>query len=1822
MSAGRGFAALAVIAAGMLAAGLLISRAARTLHNDGLFNSTAPSLLHPGPAAAPTHHARHGRTPRHAPVTRLRRAPRHGRPMGRPTAAPVKPIRQRRVKRSGGLLGLGELKVLLVAALEIAAGVALLAMLGAVLVLRRVRRRSRRRYELYELHLSTHDQAKPQDLEDMVESIANIIRAFPAERVRDGQPYVALELISGQSEGGTEWSVNVRCEPSSVRALDAAISATYPDVRIGRQHSDPSRPRNGVLRVPGCVMRFRKRRSFVYPLLAAGEELASPPLEQIARAQVELGEPSIVRFQLTPTAAFFEDSARRAFRRHERRLARRDSSTPRPAGLSSTLDRSEMQNAGRAQNRSLFWLETVIAADTTHACKTIAAAVQSRRGENRLHRRIMIVRQRLYRRRFPLALGPLIPSMRCLVSAAEVAHLLELPTARMKGVPVRRTALPRIPAPPNILRAASGRLDPRLDPVLRAENAQVGIAPVDRKYGVLLTGGQGSGKCVGPDDLVLLGGRLTRAEDAWERYVTSAVFDGEGWWSEPLEQPLTCALNAQGRVVAAPVARVYRQRISEPVRKVRLSDGSELMLTRRHRLRGPDDWTADLREGSVVCVPRRVEWPGTQVDLELAELLAWQIAEGCETTNGKRRPKGSSCVSITQSDVTTLSHLRDLAQKVGQRYGLKVGDIAIHLRLRVAVLRIESADWRDFLVARGYGWGRVSAEKALPDFIMQGDIETSRVVLRALYDAEGWADGKNGRVELTSASRLLAEQIRMLLRRFGMLVTLRLKRGLATNGSRIERDYWRVVISGESARSFLAEIGFSYQYKERRLRRATSGVEGNSNREGVYAQDLLQELRALDVPMRQVSPRSRNYLHTLRASHPIALEIAENIRSVATRLDAGRHALAGARGSAAMASRSAALARIDPDKLREMADQLDRRVEQEVVYLTVDRIEEIDYDGWVYDFEVPDHHNYVAGGMLVHNSAALLALYLNDCKDPNAAPIVVDPKSELSRLCLKFTRPDGGKTVWYLDLGHPAFGMNPLRLSGDRPLPVEAGAIADNIVAALLDINANQIYQSSRRYLYHAVIGAIALAHRQDRRAKFEDVYNLLLPTKTEIRAAVAEACSDEPDLDQTAEFFAYELPHELQLAGSATAQRLDAPRNKVSLLLQVPSLRRWFSHPTDIPLREIIDARDVLLIDANMGAIGEENSKACMHFLLRLLHTQMQRQVHLPETDRPRVPLLIDEAHYVMGAENVIDQFATHRRAGLEPACAIQYFSQLGSGSEHAEKIRKGVLNLLQSRLLFRLGDADDAEQATRIAMAVYSTMIHDDPDSRARLRVTPEQLLNFPNYHCLASWIADGTRAPCFIGQTYPWATDTTDAWAEDHVAQQTARVAPYPVRVDSTLDRTSADVTDPDTPSTKPPKPSRPAERDSRQPGGKREVQVDYEPPPEPPRLDDSPVRRVVGRRVPGPAPAEHDGPAPDSLRELAFLDRINEIGPADQLDGAANLPRLYNEDFAILSLLDRAGLAPRSLIGRAVLPDRAPRTVAHRLTKLYRHGLIAQHTTGLAGHARSDGTPPLLYSLTRRGLEVAQTREPPAISRKREWRAIEQHNAGRLAHDLHSLAWAIELHRIAGKLATDHWRTARYATGRHPVPQAGSGRDRHAITVNEIPLPDKQAIIDLQLQKFAEIHPDVSLELRIDTLTLTFDLLVELDLTSRPSYNQDKLLAYDAFLCGWSLAHPRYRAQGTRPVVVFVCRDPHAALALAREADQALTGRIGIMGTPAEHWYYPGRDHIFFAVERDIHHGNLAALALPPRPPGLRERLTGDSALELSQVLLLPDKLLNQ
>lgn len=945
----------------------------------------------------------------------------------------------------------------------------------------------------------------------------------------------------------------------------------------------------------------------------------------------------------------------------------------------------------------------------------------------------------------------------------------------------------------------------------------------------------------------------------------------------------------------------------------------------------------------------------------------------------------------------------------------------------------------------------------------------------------------------------------------------------------------------------------------------------------------------------------------------------------------------------------------------------------------------------------PDDRKYgvlLVGGQGSGKTAAMLRLYLSDIRDPNAAPIVMDPKSELARLCLEMTPPDCGKRVWFLDLGRPMFGMSPLRLDPARTLPEQASAVADNIVQAISDTAEGQVFQSSRRYLYHAVIGALALAHKHGGLAMFEDVFALLLPGREDLREQAVNACQGYADLDHTTEFFARVLPEELDNNRSNTYQRLDPPRNKIETILASPALRRFFNHPVDIRLNDIVQARDILIVDANMAAIGEENAQVVMHFLFQGLHALMQQQVHLPASERARVPTHWDEGGYIT-TMNTVKQAATHREAGLEVTMGIQYMSQLGANAESpavTDAIRKGVTNLLQSRCIFRVGEPEDAESATRIAMSVYQTMIRADLESRELMGVTPEQSLYLSVWYCLASWIAGGARAPRFFGQTYKFVKLRDGAWARHHLKLLEEKVGPYPEVLPKTYRRDGSSIADVQNGNGagEPAIQARPAPRAKAAPkrrtaagtpAGQRaerpatESEVRQRPPATPipvssaaapppsvtpiaangarvtsvpgpagaterverqlswedvkplireagevPEVKRSAVRNILSATANPDTPADRDGEGQgsESLRELAaYVDPLLGVRPPEQKPPSTRLPRLYDEDYSILALLDRVGLALPGMLRRAVTPGVAERTMRGRINdKLHRHGLIARYPIILRDTPR--GSLPYLYSITKFGLEVAQRRQPAAVPQTREFREMQIEKDGRIRHDLHLLSWVIELHEQLGRYATDKWRTPRWPAGAFPVPQTGNGRNRHPVTLHDIAHPKHIGIFDVPSEDFAEIKPDAVCEIQIPEQRLTFDLAVEMDLTDRVSYNLEKFRKYDAFLTAWWTAHRRFRQLGTRPAVVFVCRTPEMALSYARAADETLKGSIGITGSPRQDRYYPARDHLFFTVEADIHASRLTALALPQLPPDLREALDGTASLSLSRVLLFSEE----
>jgi hypothetical protein len=279
---------------------------------------------------------------------------------------------------------------------------------------------------------------------------------------------------------------------------------------------------------------------------------------------------------------------------------------------------------------------------------------------------------------------------------------------------------------------------------------------------------------------------------------------------------------------------------------------------------------------------------------------------------------GRATLIITQKDENRLNDLRQTVERLGQRYNFAVNRPNVHRPSgKAAYLTLNSRAYQTFLESKGYTWGKRSREKVIPGFIMQADLESVRLFLRHYFDAEGSATFGMRSVEVSTASPALIQQLAALLRRFGIWLRIAVKRKRASNGTGIFREYHEGVLGGNAARRFLQEIGFETPYKQETLR-AICAQPNNTN----------------------VVGKSKWTEQTLQA-----------------------------------------YAALDSEKLRMTRQKLQRLRDDEVFYCRIKSIEEEEYEGWVYDFEVAEHHNFVANNILCHNTIQVLALLQKDLEE-------------------------------------------------------------------------------------------------------------------------------------------------------------------------------------------------------------------------------------------------------------------------------------------------------------------------------------------------------------------------------------------------------------------------------------------------------------------------------------------------------------------------------------------------------------------------------------------------------------------------------------------------------------------------------------------------------------------------------------------------------------------------------------------------------------------------------------------------------------------------
>ncbi len=704
------------------------------------------------------------------------------------------------------------------------------------------------------------------------------------------------------------------------------------------------------------------------------------------------------------------------------------------------------------------------------------------------------------------------------------------------------------------------------------------------------------------------------------------------------------------------------------------------------------------------------------------------------------------------------------------------------------------------------------------------------------------------------------------------------------------------------------------------------------------------------------------------------------------------------------------------------------------------------------------------------------------------------------------------------------------------------------------------------------------------------------------------------------------------------------------------------------LSIDELIRRREVLIVDGKMGTFGSDNCRVMMQFILSMLYGALQRQQQLPEAERVRVAVKVDEAHLIVNP-SFADALATLRSAGLEVVAAWQYGAQIED-----PKLRGGMMSLLRQRCMFSMGESKDAREMSDIAMSVYVDLIRDDPEARGRLRLTPDVFMNLPNHHALCSWISNGARTPAFLAQTIKM--EMNEHQIEQHLAQQHERGCYVPDRLPNPFRAVGEDAErelraleyiaaplerDPpievgaarsvgsavrhyEEPVSHPP--VRAAEPPNVQLTG---VAVESEPPatrrhgngsstvtPRPPaqppsraprpdgkpRPSDSetPPRSAKARARPNsgssretasPAKrqrqAEPHAPLPESYTELD-LDKVRGIS----WDRAELLPpeerhSPNGKELEILASLWEYRHLFASQIHRRWWATGTLRACQKAMTKMTQAGWVARFRFLTSERGRQQH----VYCLTEDGFKVLQAnaaRIGVELDASAEWREPPSEDPIAVLRDLHVNAWIMALQQLAGRRLRDWRGPARSKL----VPRRPNARhEGGGLRPQDVEIPGGRQLRDVPMDRLMSVNPAATVELRLNPGTpVRLDLLIDLDRSRGAAYNDIKLQRYDAFLAGWYHTLDRYRRLDVPPVVVFVCEDVRQALTYMRTADKVVRARLARAGDPADEWPYPSRRQMLWVCERDMHTGSLAALALPDLPPEARVERAGRDAGRLT------------
>ncbi len=478
---------------------------------------------------------------------------------------------------------------------------------------------------------------------------------------------------------------------------------------------------------------------------------------------------------------------------------------------------------------------------------------------------------------------------------------------------------------------------------------------------ILLIGDPGSGKCLhGDSKIVLNDGSIERIKDIEENYSGEYFNDG---YSFPNKELNIIGFDGYCENQTQKATKIWKRFEERRMLKIKTAFGSEIIVTKNHPFFKTDsgivygEEASQLRVEDYIATPRKIEVDSCLqvlsvkykkgkynqnkikipkiVDNKFARFLGYLVGDGYISYT-----KSSGVISLTNNENELLSDFVTLANSL---FGLNCTIRDAHKGKTAKEAYCHSKELISFLENLEPGLLKGAGGKKIPQIINKSPNNILKEFIKSYVDCDGHLNVKKDQVEIASKSEELIRNLKINLLRFGIISKIELIKRRASNGSKIKRDYYRLIISGEFAELYINEIGF------------------NANKNRIKAEKLKHNNKKRNTNV-DIIPNIHSLLKIIKNTHNLYEKEFGISRTTF------QHYVRGDRNPSRHSLQIITQHLKNKKIISIWVDILAKIQNSDIFWDKIIEISEVEGNQFVYDFEIQETHNFVANSIMVHNS--------------------------------------------------------------------------------------------------------------------------------------------------------------------------------------------------------------------------------------------------------------------------------------------------------------------------------------------------------------------------------------------------------------------------------------------------------------------------------------------------------------------------------------------------------------------------------------------------------------------------------------------------------------------------------------------------------------------------------------------------------------------------------------------------------------------------------------------------------------------------------------